>query len=411
MVCMLRFLGYKQKGWLVASGFLTGLASVFRHDVGVYAAGSQALALATFVLVNTERPFAGIAMRMARLTLLSLPYVAGFALPVLPSVIYLVRTVPGDRLFYSFVLFPLQISPSLRSSLPPDIVAIWYEDISWIDVMNYMILTWLPFYAPIFLHCIAILISAVGIFKGTARGNATRKLDWTILPAVFGVGLFNQALNRPDPIHLLPTSIVALPVLAALTYNISKTSRWKSFTVAQRHRLLVRMSPILVFLVMSCACRSVLVGLQVSSATLWPSSFASDLHETDHTLIPYGQAQAIQFVQDRVDISEKIFVGNIRHDQFARNDAMFYFLSGRANATRYDDLVATGVHTLAVQEDIARDLEASTVRYLVLFSGPFHFIDLSQRRFSSGVSFLDDFIRGHYIKEYEYGNYSVWVRR
>src|SRR5205823_5828106 len=113
---------------------------------------------------------------------------------------------------------------------------------------RFVIVDWCPFYAPISLYCVGIAVSTTQMLKPKPIGASTNKLEWTILPTLFGIGLFNQAFNRADPIHLLPTSIVALVLLTALSYNVFKTSLWKRLVVAQQRRLFVRMLPFLVFL-------------------------------------------------------------------------------------------------------------------------------------------------------------------
>jgi hypothetical protein len=62
-----------------------------------------------------------------------------------------------------------------------------------------------------------------------------------------------------------------------------------------------------------------------------------------------------------------------------------------------------------IQEEIIRDLETHSVRYLVLFSG-FFYGEPNQSSLSSGVTLLDDFIYEHYKAEAQYGNYTVWVK-
>jgi hypothetical protein len=59
-------------------------------------------------------------------------------------------------------------------------------------------------------------------------------------------------------------------------------------------------------------------------------------------------------------------VGNQRHDILFVNDAGFYYLAARPSATRYSELHPGVANTLPVQQEIAGELEAKQVKYLVL---------------------------------------------
>jgi hypothetical protein len=84
-------------------------------------------------------------------------------------------------------------------------------------------------------------------------------------------------------------------------------------------------------------------------------------------------------------------VGNERHDLLAYNAPLVYFLAGRPNATRYDNLHPGVATTRAVQEEIVRSLEASGARWIVLWEGPPPG-EPNESSVSSGVVVLDEWI-------------------
>jgi hypothetical protein len=147
------------------------------------------------------------------------------------------------------------------------------------------------------------------------------------------------------------------------------------------------------------------------ATTVASAGETSGLVDRESKQLPRGQAEAIEFIQQRVPVSEKIFVGNVKHDVSSRNDAMFYFLSGRENATRYDELFAYQVNRRSVQEEILSDIEANGVNYIVLFSGLFDVREPNPSSMTGGATLLDDFISRRYGLEAQFGSYAIWAKR
>jgi hypothetical protein len=112
---------------------------------------------------------------------------------------------------------------------------------------------------------------------------------------------------------------------------------------------------------------------------------------------------------ERTQPDDPIFVGNQRHDMVFVNDVGFYYLAGRPSATRYSELHPGVATTRPVQEEIMRELESQQVQLLVLVD-----IWLSQEpnssALSSGVTDLDRYIRSHYRKNAQFGEFQIWQR-
>ena len=275
-----------------------------------------------------------------------------------------------------------------------------------------MIFNWLSFYTPLALYCLGIAATITMLLQ-SRRASGSINLLGVMLLTIYGLALFNLALNRSDTIHLLPTSIAALMLVTVLAH-VTVRPRWNRFSVSRRRRLLFRLSPLLLFIVMASTYRSLLTGIHVLGSAVAQDSLA--LHPVTATAesTPPGQAQAVQFIQDRAADSETIFVGNVRNDRTAINDAMFYFLAQRRNATRFDDLAFTAMEPLSLQKELVRDLEAKATRYVVLFTESYATLrewDRNGWGASSDVTLLDEFIRERFIHEAEFGQYSVWVKR
>jgi hypothetical protein len=418
MICLLKSLGRKRPFWIISSGLLAGLTTVFRHDVGIYTVGAQAVVVAMFLLSGSVHPPGGMIARLAPLAQTFLAYAAAFAMPVLPTILYLFYSVPAEYLSLTFIKFPLTVSSGLghlaRPPLVPDLMAAISGGITWVTLMHFMISFWLPFYTPLALYCLGITATIILLLKSKASGGHDDRLWGLMLITIYGTALFNLALNRADTIHLLPTSITALVLTITLSSIGLRTSYWKRFTGSHRRRLIVRMSPVILFIIMASAYRPLLTGIHILGSARGQVTFALGPATPTIDATPDGQAEAILFIQDRVADYETIFVGNARNDRTTINDAMFYFLARRGNATRYDDLAFTGIDPLLLQEELVHDLETKATRYVVLFSEAFPRLmewDRNGWGSGSGVTLLDEFIRDRYIQEAEFGDYTVWVKR
>jgi hypothetical protein len=401
MIWLLKYFHSEGPIWLIASGAMLGAATIYRHDVGVYAGICQTLTLAIFWLVDPGQRANGVANKLVQLGRAAGVLAVAFTLPVLPVAIYFLRSVPLDELFYNFIVFPLTVFPGSWSlplpPLVPNLTLFFTGKIPVSDFLVFLVFVWVPFYFPLLVYVLGLTVACILLIRPRVAQNTGPDLWGLLLLTLFGIALFNQVINRADWIHQLPTSIMSVMLLSTFYYH--------ALRMPWAHRIIARMLLLLVLVPISWATRALIVPLLLVTTTLLPSPRASDAGQT-----PRGQAEAIQFIQERVTDSERIFVGNVRHDISASNDAMFYFLSRRQNATRYDDLLAARVNRMVVQEEIIESLHTNMVNYIVLFSG-FYYGEPNQSSMSSEVTLLDEFIRETYTLAAEYGDYTVWVKR
>jgi hypothetical protein len=107
---------------------------------------------------------------------------------------------------------------------------------------------------------------------------------------------------------------------------------------------------------------------------------------------------------------EYVFIGNSRHDLIFVNDLLLYFLIDRHSPTKYTELHPGLATTLPVQQVIVNDLAEKHVQWVVTMqSGESREPNASS--ISSGVTFLDDYIREHYRPETTFGSYQVWRKQ
>jgi hypothetical protein len=117
-----------------------------------------------------------------------------------------------------------------------------------------------------------------------------------------------------------------------------------------------------------------------------------------------------EYIQAQTRPDEYVFFGNARHDQIFVNDLLIYFLADRRSPTKYAELHPGLATTMPVQQEIVRELTEKDVRWVVTMRG-WESREPNASAISSGVTFLDDYIRANYRPETAFGAYQVWRRK
>jgi len=282
-----------------------------------------------------------------------------------------------------------------------ELAAFWSGRSSHDGLARFVAYRWIPFVSPPAAVAAAAVVLTAGGRRGLKRGGRA----WgTLLLVLVSIGLFNQALNRIDRIHLLPAAITSVLLVSALVYCLP--AGWpRRYAVLTILLLAPFWAPFYIYQPIDVA-RSVLFLPGQSSC---PGS--SSIAKAGCGFVFPDQAQAVQFIQSHTGTYERIFVGSSRHDRMFANDALFYFLAERRNATRYDDLVSGRVTTRLVQETIIDDLRRRGVNWIVLYSGFERVVEANESGRSTGVILLDEFIRREYRLVERFGTYTIWERR
>ncbi len=119
------------------------------------------------------------------------------------------------------------------------------------------------------------------------------------------------------------------------------------------------------------------------------------------------RADAIRYVQQRTGADEPIFVGLGRHDKIFVNDVTFYFLAARRSATRWHHM-DPGLQTSApIQREVVAELGAERPRFVLLESRWDGEKEPNDSAVSSGVTILDDYIRGRFAPVAAFGTMAV----
>jgi hypothetical protein len=410
LLCLFSVFGGGRSAWpLLTAGVCAGIAFLFRYDIGIFT--FVVLAPVLGICVVSRSLAASAAVR--DVVCLGGLFSAGFAAVVLPVVIfYAAYGVIGDFLF-DVVVFPSQHYPQTRSLPFPNIRAL--AD----NPANVIV------YLPLILNAAAlpsILTAGRRIWKNRCQRqdrSVTTAWFWSMIALVaMTLVYFGKGVVRVSPVHM------AMAIITSLTLTgiaITKFSTYGAFSrgcsavalllagfctlVAladnapqTRHNLLAMMdgdfwgAPVVQVQSPGTSCR-VPIGLERLAC------FSVD---RDHM-------NAIRLLQERTKPGDYLYVGLGRHDKIFINDVALYFLSQLRPATKWQQFDPGLQTSEPVQREIVSELERNRPHFVVLELQWDSAHEPNASAISSGVSILDDYIRGHFKAVATFGTVSVLV--
>ncbi|MFN2229239.1 MAG: hypothetical protein ACK2VA_05685 [Anaerolineae bacterium] len=382
--------------WLVLSGALVGITAIWRLDIALYLGLALALSLLGFTFLRARGEGGGgwpaRALRAAAV-------LAGMAaLVTVPVYAWLVAVSGLQPLWQQLVVFPSTVLGSVRRLPYPALVP---------DVASFLqhppeYARWARFVLPLGVYAVSLVYLGWSALRArTARQDGQVRTFGIAAVTLFGVLVYAQALSRYDWIHVLPSSIWAALALGAVVSRVPGR-QWARWPVA------LSLSAVLGVVAITYIVPPV-HDLDLILKYASPLACHSSLAMASCAVVQPDQERAVAFVRARTDEDEPIFVGNDRHDQILINDVMFYFLADRPCPTPYHELHPGVATTLPVQQAIVEDLQAKQVTWAVTVEWPAS-TEPNGSAVSSGVHYLDEFIRANYRPTAEYGAYTVWRR-
>ena len=356
------------------AGLLAGLTIWFKQDFVAAAAAAGAIAVAAQAVRDAPAP------RRFRAALVDalVPFTAGLAAGMATLAATLAVRGTFKEFFEQAILFPATSFGRFRS-IP---LSLRFEQFA--EVLGRGISSNVALNAgavPIlFLAVLAAAVAGIacgGRLLRRGAGGTTSSASALLASSVACLLLLAAPWQRADLEHLNPALALALVALATLAGPRESAGARRFFFAGG-------------------AAGFAAVALLALAA---PSAARG-------VAIPADLAAAARFVRANSGPGEPIFVGNDRHDRLVYNAPLVYFLAGRPNATRYDNL-HPGVATMrAVQEEIVRSLEASGARWIVLWEGPPPG-EPNESSISSGVVVLDKWIARRSREAARFGSFRV----
>jgi hypothetical protein len=381
------------------AGVLLGLASVFRHDFGVYgiAAGGAAAFWRYWrrAAAVTDRPsgrLTHVLLAIRRLQWI----LGGFALVAVP--VYGLLALRDVRQLVSVLLVePLKMT--LFRSIPYGYYELQGLDASVeghrilsetiIDLVNGIVLL-TPF--ATLTVCAGLLVRQAGQAIAANSGRMIALVFVLVASAGFAV----YALGRSDVAHIYP-----LHVLSVCAVSIF----WGAPSTSIRLRLSSLSTAALVGITFALGATFVARTVPFAGAERLGIAGGSRI-QVPATLS--WIREAVQAIESH-GAEGPILVAGERHDRVYINAAILYFFSDRRSGTYYFDFIPGVTTSSSVQERIVSDLRKNYVRTVVIWKMKLP-DEPNRSRESSGVRILDEFLRSEFRPVKRESDYEILVR-
>jgi hypothetical protein len=147
----------------------------------------------------------------------------------------------------------------------------------------------------------------------------------------------------------------------------------------------------------------------ISNLTKW-CNVPNPLHIGLCFLVDIDHIQAITFITDHTNTTDRLFVGVPRHDKIYANDNLTYFATQRMPATRWHHFDPDLQSRADVQSEMIREFNSTSLPYILIDSEFDSIHEPNDSSKSSGVTLLDDYIGKNYRPVKSFGEISVWQR-
>jgi hypothetical protein len=373
--CAVLYLQRRDLRWLFASGALAGAGILYRHD----------LALCICAAITVAVCYQAIADHNRRWLRIPAVFGAGVLLVVVPAALWLWSSVPEASLVRAFIDYPRTNMAARRLPLPgPGSLPAW-------EVL----------YLPI-----SIILAGASALKRIA----TAQRPIFIMLLITAGATLALATQRLDPPHAYPAVMFSLVLLCIYLAELPTRAVLPTLLKAVAVACYGLLSVIALHTATAEAdeSRQDWVGQPVVSRH--PASGRNDVARAWPVRLSSDERQAIEYIDSHLSPGQPLYVGITRHSLQFLNDALFYFLADRPQATRYDAFIPGSTNSAAVQQEIGGALHQRRVEYVVLFCAPVS-TEPNLSSADNGITILDDAIRLEYSEVARFGSYIICRRR
>ena len=378
LACYVR--GAPSPRWLIAAGVVAGLSAMTKQNTGAYTAAGLLLTIWASRIFDSENDWYGRAK-------MTLQFAAGLAIPVVPTLLWLLVSGAGPYLYESWVYYPLTKYPERFARPFPDLLPLPEDSFErW---------TRLAIYLPVLVYPLALIAIAVLATRWLRKRDIAAKHEGHALLAITLVGGLTllQSWPRADVTHILfglqPTFIL---------FGYLLCCAWRA---AQR---LPGPRPIITAIALPIALSPLLVFL-------WQGYQRTDWEYQNYIVaVRTERARGIftgSLEAQRIDIVTRYIT-----EHAAADDGVFVvpwasgfnFLTNRANPTRTDFMLFEDPELYPCL--LAR-LDERPPTYVIYG----YTWDVDERRFRDYAAPIDQYIRSRYAIAFQTDGYEVWRRR
>lgn len=376
-------------GWrLAAAGAALGAAALFRHDLGAYGlVAAMPLLLGPAVFRGASSGGGGRSGTASPWRPLLL-FAGGVAVAFFLPAAWLLARAPWSEIRFELFTFPFETYSSVRSLPYPPLFAGSLSLATFLSPGALAAATpGFPFAVPLAVHSAALLWAAVRMARAPRSEGGRPELLGLASLALLGLLAQNLARVRPDTVHAMAAVVVSFGVVGA----------WTRFASESNGRALKRAVALAIGLEIVLALTAATAIGRVPTAGLWSAlTVAPDPGRSAGLAAGPSMREAAAFVKAVVPEDQKIFVACGRHDRVFVNEPILYFLAGRLPGSRYHALDPGVATTLPVQEEIVRGFQRHRVEWLIVSTRFDAWNEPNASALSSGVTYLDDYIRSNY---------------
>lgn len=387
--------------WVVLAGVMTGLTALVKQNVGAYVAVGLLASMWVSRAFDTTLDVRG---RLRRSAL----FLAGIAIPALPTLLYLIAAGAGPYLYESWVYYPLMKYPDRFALSFPAFYPLLPEHnvITLLDALPALLTRaipepavydiWVKFvlYLPLLVYPITVGRLVWLAYQVHRRGRSDLAAEGRALLAIAIAGglLLLQTWPRADLTHLLFGSQPTFVLFAYLT-----CCAWRAMLVLPGPRVVV-------------SAALLLIMLAPHALLLWNGYRRTDWEYANYVAPLRSErargVRALPIEARRIDTVTRYVAEHTSPDDtifVVPWAAGFYFLADRKNATRIDFMLFEDPEAYPC---LIAKLEQQTPKYVIYG----YTWDVDERRFRDYAAPIDRYIRSRYTIEDGVDGYEIWRR-
>jgi Dolichyl-phosphate-mannose-protein mannosyltransferase len=401
--------GALQQRRSAAAGLMGGMLFLFRYDMGIGLAAANLFAAAVIEWMR------GGTLRQKLhwfATRIFWPYVAGFAILVIPAAIAYLSVAPVHPLLYDIVLYPAKYyGMARRLPLPKFRIGLGFEDV---------VIYFLP------------IIMALSLWLGIRMALASERADrrehgertpgWVNVLIVFGIAsavMYLKGFVRISAGQVGTSTVVCLVMAAILFEHRRGMAIWA--------RVPFFAAVIMLFATASWAAdgwllagthlRPLVVNWLVTPNRQPPDApfrswcrFGTPITRGVCFLTETDRMQVVEYLDTHTKPGDTLYVGLAHHDRIYINDNITYFATQRLPATKWSHFDPFLQNRADIQSEMIADLERNKPPYVVLDTEFEQAHEPNGSSVSTGVHLLDDYLQSHYSFAMRFGAMTILKR-
>lgn len=389
----LKYIEQTRKLYLIISGLMLGITSLFRMDFGLYIFLTISILLLLLIYHKSIlKPINGYIQFLKTWLIL----LASAITIIFPVLLYFVLKVPFQDLVNQLILFYTVLYAAYQTLPYPLPLSIY-------DVIT-------MYFPPMM-----FIFTVIWIVSQRKKRKMVTEKDWIVIfVLILGLISMNSVIVKPISFHMYLAMLTAIILFSYFYSKYVKIHKiLNSFLKLEiRKHCIWHINIYYTFFTIIMILFFTSFSFNMVHDTINEYTLPLDTEKGYGILVtPTDQdletVETANYIRINVPSTEKIFIGNSRHDRLTGNVVLLYFLTDRESATKYSEMIPGVVTRGSVQNEIIEELQENNVKYIVLFKGWDGISIPNRSNESSGVTNLDDYIQKNYYVYKIIGNYTI----